>query len=578
MLTYSCYNENAHILSNSIVLKSMSTINFKGKSFAENYHLSVPFHQLIPRSDKSLTDKVSLDDNLIIHGDNLKALKSLLSIYAGKIKCVYIDPPYNIGEENWLDNDDLKIPTAKEERGRVAGSQGEAFRRHAKWLCMMMPRLKLLRELLREDGVIFLSIDDHEQHRLQMLMDDIFGEDNFIASITVLSNSHTRNCGGVMRGHDYLLVYGRSEATEIKGLLDKDKIFPLKDGRGRFELRELRNRDIALNNQNRPNFFYPFYLNPRSKLDNSLYEISLDKKKGYLEVYPKQSQGVKTVWRWKQDRARRHLNTEIVGKKMRDGSYQIFEKHRQKTELAASVWSDEGVKARKGTLLLKEIFGRKVFNFPKPVGLIERIIEMSTTSGDIILDGFAGSGTSGHAVILQNFKAGGGNNLRRFILIEMEDYADSITAERIRRVIKGVPGAEDKQLQKGLSGSFSYFELGKPLEVESMLKGHNLPSYLDLARSVFYTATGQAFQASRMKESQYLIGSTSDSEVYMIYQPDMEYLKSAALTMDIARSLRKQAGDKKLIVFAPAKYIDNEELERLNIVFAQLPFEIYGIK
>jgi adenine-specific DNA-methyltransferase len=159
----------------------MPTLNFKGKSFVQNHHLAVKYHQLVPQKDKSLTDKVSLHDNLIIQGDNLKALKALLPTYAGKIKCIYIDPPYNTGNEGWAYNDNVNSPMIKEWLGKVVDK--DDLTRHDKWLCMMMPRLKLLKELLSEDGVIFISIDDIEQHRLRVLLDEIFGEKNFISGV-----------------------------------------------------------------------------------------------------------------------------------------------------------------------------------------------------------------------------------------------------------------------------------------------------------------------------------------------------------------------------------------------------------
>ncbi len=186
----------------------MAGLNFKGKSFVQNHHLLVKYHQLIPRKDKSLTDKVSLRDNLIIHGDNLKALKALVPMYAGKVKCIYIDPPYNTGNENWVYNDNVNSPMMQDWLGKVVDR--EDLTRHDKWLCMMMPRLKLLRELLRDDGAIFVSIDDNEVHRLRSLMDEVFGEDNFVAMFV-----WKKSYGGgskshyVVGTHEYILLYAR---------------------------------------------------------------------------------------------------------------------------------------------------------------------------------------------------------------------------------------------------------------------------------------------------------------------------------------------------------------------------------
>ena len=187
----------------------MAQIQFKGKSFVQNHHLLVKYHELIPKKRKSLTDKVSLHDNLIIHGDNLKALKALLPLYAGKIKCIYIDPPYNTGNEKWAYNDNVNSPMMQEWLGKIVDR--EDLTRHDKWLCMMMPRLKLLRELMRDDGVIFVSIDDIEVHNLRMLMNENFGEDNFIGQIIVQSNPRgSQSIRHIAIVHEYVLIYTRN--------------------------------------------------------------------------------------------------------------------------------------------------------------------------------------------------------------------------------------------------------------------------------------------------------------------------------------------------------------------------------
>jgi len=222
--------------------------------------------------------------------------------------------------------------------------------------------------------------------------------------------------------------------------------------------------------------------------------------------------------------------------------------------------------------LLTDIFGQpEIFDNPKPIELIMHLISVTCKKDDTILDSFAGSGTTAHAVLDLN-KEDGGN--RKFILVEMENYADKITAERVGRVIKGVKGAKDENLQKGLGGTFSYFELGKPIDAERILKGKDLPSFIEMARYIFYIATGEEFNEKKMNEKTGLIGESKEYQVYLLYKPDMEYLKSTALTLERAEALGKFAGKKRL-VFAPAKYLDREHLERLHIDFAQLPFEIY---
>lgn len=223
---------------------------------------------------------------------------------------------------------------------------------------------------------------------------------------------------------------------------------------------------------------------------------------------------------------------------------------------------------------LKEIFEeiQLPFDTPKPVRLLKRIIHLATLPDDVILDSFAGSGTSAHAVLEVNKE--GGN--RKFILVEQEDYVNNITAERVRRVIKGVKTAKNESLQQGLGGSFSYFTLGEPIEMESLLSGNNLPSFKEFARYLFYTATGEEFNANAINENTGFIGESRNYEVYLFYKPDIDWLKKNALTLDLCQSLPKHTGKQRL-VFAPAKYVDDYTLQKNRIDFSQLPYEIYRL-
>lgn len=224
-------------------------------------------------------------------------------------------------------------------------------------------------------------------------------------------------------------------------------------------------------------------------------------------------------------------------------------------------------------MVLGELGLADKFQHPKPVELIKKCIQIATEPDDIVLDSFGGSGTTAHAILAQN-KEDSGN--RKFILVECEDYADTITAERVRRVIKGVRTASDENLKKGLGGTFSYFELGKAIEFDSILDGKNLPSYLELARYVFYTATGEEFDERKLNEKRQFVGESKTHEVFLFYKPDIDYLKKIALTLDRAEELGKPKGKRRL-VFAPTKYLDQEQLDELRIDFAQLPFEIYKL-
>ena len=369
--------------------------------------------------------------NLLLKGDNLEVLKHLTNAYYEKVKMIYIDPPYNTGSDGFVYQDDRKFTVVQ--LAQLAGVTEEVAQRilsftqsksnsHSAWLTFMYPRLYIARQLLKDDGVIFVSIDDNEVAQLKLLMDEVFGEDNFVGQVTIVNNPRGRDYGGIANMHEYLLVYSKTYITDLNGLDDKDKNFPYKDKIGGFELRELRNRNIAFTDENRPNLYYPFYINPNNKLDNGLLEISLEKKEGYVKVLPKKSQGFNTVWRWGKDKSLENLNINIAGKEMQDGGYMIVEKYRKTTKMARSVWAGKEDNSEKGTLLLKELFeGKKVFDFPKSRDMIKKIISIGSNPNDLILDFFAGSGTTADAVMQLNAKDEGN---RRFILVQIPELID----------------------------------------------------------------------------------------------------------------------------------------------------------
>ena len=541
----------------------MPTLQFKGKTFVQNHHLAVKYHQLVPKKELSLTDNISLHDNLIIHGDNLKALKALLPTYAGKIKCIYIDPPYNTGNEKWVYNDNVNSPMIKEWLGKEVDI--EDMTRHDKWLCMMMPRLKLLRELLSEDGAIFISIDDNEVHHLRCLLDEVFGADNFLGQISRGTGTPTGQGNSALVSElDYLLVYSKADTNLFKGMPlteDGKKIYNLEDENGKYLLRPLRKTGGEDRREDRLTMYFPI-LAP----DNS-------------EVYPIGPGGYESRWRcspqkykelnekglieWKKD--------EIKGKILWKPHLKFYLEGRLKQP--SNLWMKiEGNK--KASVDIRDLFGDKVFDFPKPVELIKQCIEIYTDEGDIILDSFAGSGTTAHAVLELNKET---ESNRKFILIEQEDYASTITAERVRKVIKGVKTAKNEKFKKGLGGTFSYFELGPTIEMESILQGKNLPSYEEFARYIFYTATGEEFNEKKINEKTGFIGETKNYELYMFYKPDVEWLKRNALTLDGVKAMPKFKGKQRL-VFAPAKYVDDETCRDNRIDFCQLPYEIYKIQ
>ena len=557
----------------------MPTLHFKGKTFVQNHHLAVKYHQLVPKKDLSLTDKVSLHDNLVIQGDNLKALKTLLPSYAGKIKCIYIDPPYSTGNEKWVYNDNVNSPMLKEWLGQVVDK--EDMTRHDKWLCMMMPRLKLLRELLSEDGVIFISIDDNEVQSLKVLMDEIFGEPNFISCIVCQLNPRGRTLDKYLaKTHEYILLYAKNnEENEVINLLDKEgkavDHYSKKDEKGEYRELELRNRNPVFTRKNRPNLYFPIYINQKNG------KVSLEKTKEFFETsIPINSNNEDSCWTWGKDKVAKNLDL-LIGKQVNTGVWRVFRKDYlfdadgeiARTK-AKALWAEKEINNENGKEIVKEIFGNSPFDFPKSVELIKKVIRLGNGDDSIVLDSFAGSGTTAHAVLELN-KEDGGN--RKFILVEQEDYANTITAERVRRIIKGVKTAKNEKLKKGTGGTFSYFQLGDTIEMESLLKGKNLPSFKEFARYLFYTATGEEFSEKAINEKTGFIGESRNYEVYLFYKPDLEWLKNNALTLEICKSLPKFKGKKKL-VFAPAKYVDDVTLLEHRIDFCQLPYEIYRRK
>jgi adenine-specific DNA-methyltransferase len=538
----------------------MPTLQFKGKTFVQNHHLAVKYHQLVPQKKLSLTDKVSLHDNLIIQGDNLKALKALLPTYGGKVKCIYIDPPYNTGNENWVYNDNVNSPMINEWLGKVVDK--EDLTRHDKWLCMMMPRLKLLRELLSEDGVIFISIDDNEQHALRLLLDEVFESENFVANIIWQKKySISNDDDGIAPMHDFILAYSKSSSF-VRNFLPRTE--------------ESNKRYTNTDNDPRGPWASAEYVSSKSKEERPTLWYPIIHPKTKKQVWPNAS----AVWRYSKEKH------ETIAKENRLywGPTQEYKLPRLKRFLSEiqnglvpnTWWTFEQVghndEAKKE---VSEIFeDKKAFPTPKPIRLLKRILQLATDEESIILDSFSGSGTTAHAVLELN-KEDGGN--RKFILIEQEDYADKITAERVRRVVKGVKSAKDELLKKGLGGTFSYFQLGDAIEMESLLTGKKLPTYKEFARYLFYTATGEEFDAKAIDETKNYIGESKNYQVYLFYKPDLEWLKANALTLEQVKALPKHKGKKRL-VFASTKYVDDYSLSENRVEFSQLPYEIYRLQ
>lgn len=590
----------------------MAQLQFKGKTFVQNHHLLVKYHELVPVKAKSLTDKVSLHDNLIIHGDNLKALKALLPLYAGKVKCIYIDPPYNTGKEKWVYNDSVNSSMMQDWLGKVVDR--EDLTRHDKWLCMMMPRLKLLKDLLCDDGVILISIDDNEAYRLHALMDEIFFEDNFVAQL-VWEKGRKNDAKLFSVGHEYMLVYAKSlpRLKELKTIWREpkpgaqelwNKYCELKKASGNkydriesslqewFKALPQKHPAKALSRYRRVDQWGPWRDRdiswpggdgPRYDLKHPVTKQSCkvpERGWGFATLEAMQNQIELGLVIFREDHTEppfRKAHLRPIPEELDED--EIFDDGSPEDEAEIGMQVMPSVLYKQSqvtTKFLRQFMGDIKFENPKDHEIIARIIRY-VTDGDkeaIVLDSFAGLGTTAHAVLSLNAQDQGD---RRFVLVECEDYADSKTAERVRRVIRGASKAKDETLKKGLGGSFSFFKLGKAIELESILEGDGLPTYEELGRYVFYTATGEEFNDKAVAEKKHFIGESRNYQVFLFYEPDIAKLKNLALTLDMAKSLPPLKKDKRRLVFAPTKYLDQEHLDQHRIDFAQLPFEIYEL-
>lgn len=370
-------------------------------------------------------------ENIYIEGDNLDALKLLRETYLGMVKMIYIDPPYNTGSD-FIYEDDFSQATGDympgsgqfdEDGNRLMQNNESNGRFHTDWLNMLYPRLRIAKDLLADDGVIFISIDDNESNNLKKACDEIFSVSNFVGQITVVGNPRGRDYGGIARMHDYILVYRKSEYAQLNLVGDPENEFKMFDSLGGFELRELRNRNIKFNKENRPNLYYPFYIDSHTQDQNGLHPISLNPVSGWIELWPLELQGINVVWRWGKEKSQRNLNINIAAKPMRNGSYMIVEKYREARVMARSVWWDKDTNTEKGTLLVKDLMSAKIFDYPKPVEMVRKMLEMGTLDGDIIIDFFSGSATTAHAVMQLNAEDGGS---RKFIMVQLPE----VTAEK----------------------------------------------------------------------------------------------------------------------------------------------------
>lgn len=531
-------------------------LEFEGKHYIYGHHLSVPISPLIPDYDKSVAgaDGEYDDENLIIHGDNLYALKSLLPKYAGRVKCIYIDPPYNTGNTEWKYNDRVDSPAHRAWFQTAVGK--DDLERHDKWCSMMWPRLHLLRELLSEDGAVFVSIDDNEVHHLRMLMDEIFGENNFVANIV-----WRKKAGGgqdseyLAREHEYIVMFRKSENFRVilrSVATDPGDFKKTKNGR-KCKFIKLEKWGSGALRTDRPTLFYPI-MDPEGN-----------------DFFPQAPSGAEGRWR-KQPET---LDDDHVHWEKRKGRWTplevvyLDESPTSKRIKDRTIYYDVATTTDAANEQ-KNIFGKKLLDNSKPSALIRRLVGLVAREDELVLDSFAGSGTTAHAVLALN-KEDGGN--RRFILVECEDYADSITAERVRRVIRGVPNAKNDALREGLGGSFTYCTLGDSWDVSKMLSGESLPSYRDMAVFVYHTATGQAIDPASIEISgDKPFYRESEREFWLFYKPDVEWLKSSDSTFTERLAERVARSSSNAVVFASHKYMPQRQLTEMGIIFCRLPY------
>ena len=527
----------------------MPTLEWIGKSKVINHHQDVPFRVLERKysfDENGQHNEDNGSENMIIRGDNLEALKALLPRYEGRVKCIYIDPPYNTGNEGWVYNDNVNDPKIKKWLGAVVGKEGEDLTRHDKWLCMMYPRLKLLQKLLADDGVIFISIDEIEHRYLELVMDEIFGSANRIDTFVWQNNyGGGAKSNYVVHLHEYVLCFAKNISTVGKIELPPDdnilKYYKYKDEkfdtRGPYRLQPLATTSM----DDRPNLRYPLF-----------YE-------GH-EVWPAKQ------WFWSKERAlEAQANDELVFSE-KNGKWTVNYKQylngADGTQRKSKPYSIiTGIYTQAGTKAIKEIMGSgKAFDFPKPPELIMYFIQMITGEDDIVLDSFAGSGTTAHAVLNMN-KADGGH--RKFILVEMMDYADSITAERVKRVIRGY--GEGKNAVEGTGGNFSFYDLGEPLLMGDCLNEAVAPE--KIREYIWFMETKQPY-APPSGGNPYYLGKHNNTGYYFYYEPQ----RVTVLDYAVLSTITEKADG--TVIYADRCSISEDKLAKMGVTFKKIPRDI----
>ena len=580
----------------------MPTLEWIGKDKVINHHLDVPYRVLERKYSFDENGQYGEDngsENMIIHGDNLDALKSLLPQYEGRVKCIYIDPPYNTGNEGWVYNDNVNDPRIKKWLGEVVGKEGEDLSRHDKWLCMMYPRLKLLQRLLSDDGAIFISIDDTEYANLKCICDEIFGSNCFVSNISWQRTYSTRNDSkGIVNEVEHIICYSKQpnwQPQKLPRTAEMDSIYknpdndimpwasdnPFAPGAATHQ-----GMVYAIQHPFSGKFLYPSNGACWRYQQDTMLEI-MNGWTDYILQDIEDAEERAKVCGVSKDSVRTDVKAIVLAKPLdlaREDAQNVLQRGqwprfyftqngkggiRRKTYLSnvggkppTNYWpyTETGHTDEAKKEMLAIFDGRATFDTPKPERLIEFVLKIAGSKDAIVLDTFAGSGTTAHAVLNMN-KTDGGN--RRFILVEMMDYADSITAERVKRVIQGY--GTGKQAAEGTGGSFSYYELGEPLMIGDNL---NEDVGIDKIREyVFFTETKCRLPEAREDEPYYL-GEHANNAYYFYYEKDAV----TTLNRDFLRTVKTKADG--YVIYADLCTLSDEELERHHITFKKIPRDI----
>ena len=541
----------------------MPTLNWIGKEAVVNHHREVPYHLL--KCDEKLSVGESGSGNLLVQGDNLLALKALLPYYAGQVKCIYIDPPYNTGNTEklggWKYNDNTDSPEIRKWLGEIVGAEGDDLSRHDKWLCMMQPRMVLLRELLRPDGLIFVSIDDNEVTNLRLLMDEIFGIRNFQQQL-VWKNKYgpgamTKGFGNI---HEYILCYSKAPVNSIHAALSIEEQAKYKKRDSKFDVRGgyITQPLMTRSKDDRPNLVYPIYYEEE--------EIMPDKQ-----------------WIWARERLLKAVDNDEVVFRKKNGKWSVRFKQYLRDEhgrmrLGKPISILTGPFNQDGTRELREIFGELPFNNPKPKQLIQYLLSMIVNrkkeNDYIALDSFCGSGTTAHAVLELNHEDGGA---RRIITIEMDaDTCQNIAATRLEKAVSGYTKhtGEGDQVA-GLGGSFRFCKLSHPIFDETG-RIHDEVRFADLATHVFFTETGEPIpKRPRGKQPSPLIGVCNGVAVYLLFNGvlgDKRPDGGNILTGKILEELPAHDGSK--VIYGEGCRLGPARLKREGVTFKQVPYHI----